>query len=708
MRWIVLTLALLAAAVSVKPAASESAPSAWVEDPAASAWVEDGSAAVRLIAATTTTGRADTLMLALQFRLAEGWKVYWRSPGDAGYPPSVDWSGSDNLAAAHMLWPAPSRFTVLGMDTVGYEGAAVLPVRVTLARAQAPAHFRAAVDYLACADICVPHAADLTLDLPAGLPAPSAFAHLIARAESSVPTAGPLPGLDVASVNTSGRGDNLTLHVQVTADAPLQAPQVFVEGPEDYAFGAPGAPVADGPGRVRFDIPVHGAELAVAPLDGAAVTVTLLNGQHGIERHLTVGAASTAAPTDAAPGPSFALVLALGLLGGLILNLMPCVLPVLSIKLLSVIGHGGGDRRMVRLGFLASAAGILASFLVLAAAITLLKAGGAAVGWGLQFQQPWFLIVMIVVVGLFAANLWDLFEIRLPETVADAGVHAGHVHGLGGHFLTGALATLLATPCSAPFLGTAVGYALPRSGVDVFAVFIAVGLGLALPYLAVAAFPQVATRLPRPGRWMVHLRRVLGVALAATALWLVFVLAATTGLAGALLIAAAAAVAVALVVVAIRCGGRTRRAAAAGALLDAAIAVAAPAALRGGGGTDEVVSEHWQPLDRAAIAAHVAAGQVVFVNVTADWCLTCKVNERLVLAAEPVVSLLASPDVVAMQGDWTRPDDGIARYLASFGRYGIPFDAVYGPGTPNGEALPELLTPDLVIAALERAATPAR
>jgi suppressor for copper-sensitivity B len=379
------------------------------------------------------------------------------------------------------------------------------------------------------------------------------------------------------------------------------------------------------------------------------------------------------------------------------------VLPVLSIKLLGVVSHGGGDVRKVRLSFLASAAGILCSFLILAGALATLKAMGAMVGWGMQFQQPWFLIAMTLVVSVFAGNLFGLFEIRLPRLIADAGERAGHVSGLGGHFLTGALATLLATPCSAPFLGTAVGFALAQGTLEILAVLLAVGIGLAAPYLAVAVFPRLATRLPRPGPWMTVLRRILGLALAVTAAWLVSVLMAQIGGAGALAIGALAAATVGATTLSARASsGATARVAAAAALVLVLASFVIPQrpGLDGNGNARGL----WRAFDERSIPDLVAAGHVVLVNVTADWCITCKVNETLVLARDDVREKLASDGVVAMQGDWTRPDPAISNYLARFGRYGIPFDAVYGPGLPHGEALPELLTAEIVIAALERAA----
>ena len=283
-----------------------------------------------------------------------------------------------------------------------------------------------------------------------------------------------------------------------------------------------------------------------------------------------------------------------------------------------------------------------------------LKAAGAAAGWGIQFQQPVFLALMTAVMAGFAANLWGLFEIPLPRAFAALAEGEGR---LAGPFFTGVLATLLATPCSAPFLGTAVGFALARGPEEILAVFLTLGIGLALPYLLVAALPRLATALPRPGRWMLTLRRLLGLALAGTALWLGWLLAVALH--------------------------------------------AVPA-------TQTLQSEtiRWHPFDPAAINVEVAAGHVVFVDVTADWCLTCLANQRLVLDRPEIAARLNDPAgrVLALRADWTRPDEAISRYLASFGRYGVPFNAVYGPGAPAGLPLPELLSREAVLDGLARAA----
>jgi suppressor for copper-sensitivity B len=692
---------VLALFVTLAPAG----PAGAADQSGASAWVQTDHGAVRLLAAVQAVGEGTSVPIALQFRMKPGWHIYWRTPGDAGYPPRADWTGSTNLASAEVSWPVPHRFSVLDVETIGYEDGVVLPIEARLQRPGEPLALRATVDYLTCADICVPYVAELALELPAGEARPSAFAHDVARARALVPDRGRAHGLTVERVRLSGNAADAAIAVDLRATEPLISPDVFVEAPAPLAFGAPEVSVSNDGRIATLTVAVFNSEGIGRTLDGLPITLTIVDGERTLEQPATVGAVAegriagfSAVGANAAP---LAAMLALALLGGLILNLMPCVLPVLSMKLLAVVGHGGGQKRAVRAGFVAAAAGILFSFLVLAGVLVALQATGHVIGWGLQFQQPWFLTAMILVVTLFACNLWGVFEVPLPRAFGLADKRAGSVRGLAGHFLTGALATLLATPCSAPFLGAAIGFALSRGSAEIFVIFTAVALGLALPYLSVAAFPALATRLPKPGPWMIVLRRVLGLALAGTAVWLVSVLVGVIGLTGALAVGGIAA-AIAALLAARQWIPQRFRVAGAGAV--AALALAAflipakpPADAR------PVDESAWQPLEPERIAALVAEGCTVFVNVTADWCLTCKVNERLVLARDPVRTRLADEEVVAMRGDWTLADDRIARYLAGFGRYGIPFDAVYGPALPHGEALPELLSAEVVTEALARA-----
>lgn len=694
------------------------APSVAAAGDAASDWQEFEEGRVRLVAASTGVGTADEMRLGLEFELAPDWKVYWRAPGDAGYPPDIDWTGSRNLAATEMLWPVPGRFEVLGLQSVGYGKHVILPIRAQVREPGRPLAVRAAVDYLVCADICVPRQAELALTIPAGSDGPSEHAHAIGRFESLVPGPPAAAGMHIESVETRGEGEGAVLRVALGADPPLNGPDIFVEAPDEAMFGAPEVRLEDGGRRAVIEVTAVRGRDGGGGFAGVPVTLTIADGERGAETEAVpvAGAQGALAASSAGAGGGsagagparLAAMLGLALLGGLILNLMPCVLPVLSLKVLGVLGAGGAERRQIRLGFVASAAGIVASFLLLAAGAVALKLAGAAVGWGIQFQQPLFVIALVAIITLFAANLWGLFEIPLPSWLAGAGGGHGQPHSLAGHFATGAFATLLATPCSAPFLGTAVGFALAHGPGEILAIFTMLGLGMALPYLLVAAVPQVAQRLPRPGRWMVTVKRVLALALAATAAWLLTVLAAQQGTAAAAAVALLMLATLPVLALRRRLHQLGRRAAALGVLVLVAMAFVVPGWLpstqaSASAGPAAPAKGLWQPFQRDAVAGLVADGKTVFVDVTADWCITCQVNKTAVLDRAPVAEQLAADGVVAMRADWTRPDDAIAAYLARHGRYGIPFNIVYGPGAPEGVLLPELLTTDAVLRALEKA-----
>lgn len=612
----------------------------------ASSWAEDQAGSVRLLSAVSATGDLTEIRLGLEFQLKEGWKIYWRTPGDAGYPPELHWDGSKNLSTAEILWPAPTRFILGDLQNYGYSGTVVLPVVATLTEAGRPLHLRLRLDYLACEHICVPMTATLSLDIPAGLAYPTNFTHVIEQFVAQVPDDNPARGLTVEKAEVVTGGAVPSLRVTVRGDDPLDGPDVFVEPDTVALFAAPQVEVQGN--RAVLTLPVVDGTLKRALTDGP-LTLTVTDG----DRNFTTTMTPVPAVTAETP---WLLMLGLAILGGFILNLMPCVLPVLSLKILGVVHYGGAARGHIRAAFLASAAGIVVSFLLLAGAALILKAAGAAVGWGIQFQNPWFLGVMVGILLLFALNLWGWFEISLPHWLMRSATsdRVPH-HTLLGHFLSGAFATLLATPCSAPFLGTAVGFALARGPVEILAIFTALGLGMAIPYLLVAAWPRAAQALPKPGAWMVVLKKVLALALLGTAVWLGSILVTVLGEQSA-----------------------TRA-------------------------DNTAATDVWQPFDLSAIPGLVADGKRVFVDVTADWCITCKINKAAVLDRDTVRQLLDAPDVVRMRADWTRPDPAISHYMAEFGRYGIPFNIVYGPGAPRGLVLPELLTEQAVTDALDRA-----
>lgn len=665
-------------------------------------WVRDDAVSARLISGNDGVGSDAVVPLGLEVQLADGWHTYWRSPGEAGLPPQLDWSRSQtdagNLQSATLLYPAPHRYTAYGLETVGYRDHVLFPIDAVLRQKGLALNADVSVDLLVCSSICVPKHFDLKLTVPAGAAQAGAETALLHQARAQLPTDADNAGILLVGI----ANDEHHLIFNITSRDSLSHPDVFVEDDKNIGFGAP---------VVKIDPQGHSAMLTVAPVDtlpssdalsGLPVTLTFVDNDKATEIKTKVpSTALPPAPLVEAPQPRFMIALLFALLGGFILNLMPCVLPVLSLKILSVVSHGGGEMRVVRHSFIVTAAGIVFSFLILACATAALKHFGMALGWGVQFQQPAFLMFLILLLTFFAANLWDLFDIPLPRFLADRMDPQYHPK-LAGDFATGAFATLLATPCSAPFLGTAVGFALASGVTEIFVIFFALGLGMAMPYLAVALFPGLATRLPKPGAWMNYLRWFLGAALALTAVWLTWVLAAqiTADYATVFGLFMSAI----LILLALKKRGHK-----AGLITLGIVEICIVALLLGFNGSQKPkmhdAERHWLPFDQNALDADIAEGKVVFLDVTADWCLTCKANMRFALSDDAVVQRLFHDDVIAMQGDWTNPDPVIGDLLHKYGRFGIPFNAVYGPGAPQGIVLPELLTASAVLKALGQAET---
>lgn len=655
---------------------------------AATAWGGDARAQVRLIGGGTGEGARGAA--GIEFRYAPGWHGYWRTPGDAGIPPMLDWSGSRNAGPARVVWPAPRRLVVEGLQNGIYEGDFILPVEFDVADPQAASALAVAIDYAACSNICIPLHADLSLSLPRG-PDDGLEAARIAAARASVPGAPGAAGLVVQSVRSEAYGSAAKLVVTLrSSTAPFAAPDLFVEGAGDGLPPAPAVTLADDRHTAILTIPLPSRWNAATPL-----TLTVVDGDRAAEF------SGPSAPLIAATAPWLTILIS-ALVGGLILNLMPCVLPILSIKLFGLARHAGAGRRAVRLGFLATAAGIMSCFLALATALVGLKLYGATLGWGIQFQQPWFLAGMAALTTVFAASFFEWLPIGIPRIFLRQGSAS---HGaLAEAFLAGVFSTLLATPCSAPFVGTAVGFALAGGPTAILAVFLCLGLGMAMPFLAVALFPAAVAWLPRPGAWMLRLRQGLGLLLLGTGIWLLMILGSVSGLAAAV---SAATVLAALLGFRFWITHRPRGLERAWpGVLTASLALAACAAAllpARSAGDRGATDAGWQTFDQAALDRAIAAGDTVLVDVTATWCLTCKVNDLAVLDTAPVQARLARPGVHRMRADWSRPDSAIAAYLQRFGRFGIPLDVVYGPGRPAGEALPELLSLGALVAALDHA-----
>lgn len=686
-------LVLLAIWLSIfAPEKSQAAQSDTFSNPAVTAQLisaEDG-----------VTSDAGTVSLGLALSFGEGWKGYWRTPGEVGLAPQVDWSGSTNLRSAEIFWPAPDRFEAFGIENFGYSKEVVLPIRVMLTTAGKPLDLKARVSLLTCSNVCVPNDFELALSLSNGVGIDTSSAKLIAANVARIPDSAEDSSIEVLAAAIDEKATSLVITAR-SAD-PFTSIDVFPEFGPLVTFGKPDI-------RFNHDRKEVWAQLPINAWSGdhsaPAITIT------DVGRAVTAPISLT---SDAPPPPySFAVstpdvmqliaVAMIAFLGGLILNVMPCVLPVLSIKLSSIVKAPGQSARAVRNGFLFCALGVLTFVWGLATVLLVLKWIGVSVGWGVQFQSPVFVTFMFVVMVAFSANLFGAFEISLPAALQDRLGPGQYRSGYIADFGTGLLAAVLATPCSAPFLGTAIAFAMAGRSLDVVVIFTALGLGLALPYLLVAARPDLVNRLPRPGKWMVLIKIVLGGLLLATAIWLLSVLVGVAGFITAGFVASTTAVLVLASSTEVLNNSSKR------VLLSAFFL----APLFGAGiipnferGSTAVAAEtYWQAFEPGNIARHVSEGNTVFVDVTADWCLTCKANKSLVLDRSPVADRLAEMSLIAMQADWTRPNEDISRFLERHNRYGIPFNVVYGPGAPTGIALPEILTPTLVLDAIEAASS---
>jgi suppressor for copper-sensitivity B len=618
----------------------------------------------QLVSSLLGTGQNKQIQAGVAVTLDKDWKTYWRTAGETGLAPVFDWHGSTNVKDVKILYPAPTRFTEQDTDGFGYADSVTFPVEITPEHIGQAISLRLKLDLLVCNQLCVPETHRLSLDIPAGKAVVSPAANTIAQALVALPIKGAQPIFTLEKIWIAQDEQDNKIYLKAVAhseEPPAESADMFVEHPSFPMLG-PAVFTYDAPlQRLEIRMPFHTTdtlETIEKSLQGGALTLTYTDGiGHAFENALRLSVAPLAL-TPAKPLAAIALhsldlrILLFAFLGGLILNLMPCVLPVLSLKILSVVSHGGKDHRIHRKeifkNFMASALGILFSFWVMAGALAALKSAGQSIGWGIQFQHAGFLLFLITLLLIFAANMWGFFEIPLPRFIAKtASKTHEHTPTMTGHFMTGAFATLLATPCTAPFLGTAVGFALAREAFDIYAVFTFLGLGLAAPYIVLALSPRIFKYMPKPGKWMLTLRKILAVALLVTAAWLLNVLVTVT--------------------------------------------------------TQATLDEGWVAFNEALIKPAVENGKTVIVDVTADWCLTCKANKRLVLEQDDIMDALSNPNILRLQADWTQRDETISTYLKKYGRYGIPFNIVYGPAAPEGIILSELLTKKEVLDALAQA-----
>ena len=650
------------------------------------------------------------LWLGLQIDHQPDWHTYWKNPGDSGLPTTLAWQLPAGVTAGDIAWPTPGKLPVGPLMNYGYKGRLLLPVPATVTSAfnGKTLEVKLSAQWLVCKDVCIPQQGDFTLSVPARA---STALHGAAfeAARAAVPQ--PAPGVKAeAQLADSAK----TLRVSISGlPAALQG--------KDLAFFAETAGVIEPAAKVgarweggvwhanvpvayqRFESPTQMNAVLVAPgvATGVQVGFAIAGSWPAIVAPGT-GAPATAAAAPPPPAMGLGLALVFALIGGALLNLMPCVFPILSLKLLGFSGHAH-SRRALLAGGLAYTAGVVLSFVALAALLLVLRAGGEQIGWGFQLQSPLFIAALAVLFTVIALNLAGLFEFGtlLPSGLASMRLR----HPLADSALTGVLAVAVASPCTAPFMGAALGLAFALPTVQALSLFAALGVGMALPYLAASAWPGLARAMPRPGAWMATFKTAMAFPMLATVVWLAWVLGQQTGNDG---VTALLAVLVTLAFALWAWGridsGRVARAAwstTGVVLLGAVLTWALPSWREASAATASAsADERWQPWSAERVAALNAEGRMVFVDFTAAWCVTCQVNKRTTLGDDKLLADLDAKRVVLMKADWTLRDAAISDELSRLGRHGVPVYAIYKPGQALPTLLPELLSPQLVRDAL--------
>lgn len=660
---------------------------------------------VRAIAEQNKVSGGETIRIGLEQTIYPGWHTYWKNPGDSGTPTGVTWTLPEGFAVSELEWPTANKIPFGPLTNYGYEGQTILLQNLTLPTdiGDEPFALNGKVDLLVCHDICIPETHDIFLVFNGS---DMAEPQRIIAAENKLPLSFDWPS------NFSAQGDQFTVTTKLEDSSLLEGAQNITFLPEEWGAvdNTAEANLTRSENGFTITQQLGGRDLSEISILPFVLSYTDVMGE-AKSIHITATPAPIAVPTSTDNAGStitiFSAIL-FALLGGIILNLMPCVFPVLSMKALSLVNLQGKEEAKARGYGLFYTAGILVSFAAIGGILLLLKSGGAQIGWGFQLQNPVVILTLAYLVFVIGLNLAGLFEFSgrlgkigtLTQKLSDKDGHRGA-------FFTGVLATLVATPCTAPFMGAALGFALTQPAIISMIVFLTLGLGLALPYLALCFIPALRSKLPKPGAWMLTFRQFLSFPMFLTAVWLIWVLAQQAGSIG-VLMGLSGMVFIALIswlVKVMPASGKLRLFSVALLGLSALFifyTFTVSNSMTHIETAEENEAQNWSNFTPAKLETLLASDAPVFTNMTAAWCITCKVNEKIALKTETVTILFANKGIEYLKGDWTNQDSDITHYLNNFGRQGVPLYVYYGPRDaktgmrPEPVVLPQLLTAGIV------------
>ena len=650
-------------------------------------WVYNDKSKVRLISPKTHTDNQDEIIIGLEYELDPGWKTYWKSPGGGGFPQKIVWENSKNIRSLDVEWPTPINFEILGLSSIGYEEKVIFPLKLKLINKNEITKIKLNTNYLVCKHICIPGNADLYLEIPPGNGIYTDFFYDIEKVRSSLPSSNiNLSELLEISASTTKYSNKIEIKIVAESNKSFVNPNIFIHTP----FGLP---IVKPINEYSFNLKKLNSKFIYDSNqfseNNFLIEITLNDKNHNYKLIKKINIEDKVSHSNI--NNPVVYILLISLVGGFILNLMPCVFPVLSIKLMSVLNN---QHRNIRLSFFYTTLGILFSFLVLALSFLILRELQYSISWGMQFQEPYFLIFILIVITIFTLNTVGLFEIDLPSSLKNSNIFNKGNSFFAKNFFNGFFATLLATPCTAPFIGTAITAAFTQSSFMLFLIFMFMGLGMSLPYIVISILPKLIFLFPKPGKWMMYIKYILSVLLLLTIIWILNILLSFYNFYFVLIYI----LTVSFLVYSIKKNFLKYSI----SLLSIIILLAAPSFTFFEQNKISNENKKWSDFSDINIDNLIANKKLVFIDITADWCATCQFNKINVLQTKSIQKAFEENEIILVRADWTKPSNEIEIYLKKYNRFGIPFNAFFSEKFPNGLLLSEILSRKEVLNSIKK------
>ncbi len=649
-------------------------------------WSVGETSKLRLISAYSQND-SKNFMIGLEYQMDPGWKTYWKSPGDGGFAQSISWENSTNVKNVNILWPTPIEFEILGLTSLGYQNDIIFPLEIELEDELKNTFLNLHITFLICKEICIPGDATIFLEIPSGEKKLTNNYYDLEKALSLLPKED-FNGSYLKKINFNVFNDDThsTIQLIFESDKNFVSPKIFLHSP----FGLP---VIKNSLNYSNDSKKITANFKfdkdLISKNNFPLEVSISDVNHNFKQVLNVEVNDK--PLRSKINQTFIYYILISLLAGLILNVMPCVFPVLSIKLMSVFSS---NEHNARVSFVTTALGIIFSFVLLGLIFLLLQYFKVSIAWGMQFQQPYFLIFISLIIFLFMMNMFGQFEITLPPEISNLIFFGTTNNKNTKDFFNGFFATLMATPCSAPFVGIAITAAFTQSYAIGISIFLFMGVGMSLPYLLIALFPKLINYLPKPGKWMVYIKYLLGLLLLATVLWLFNILLNFFNY----------YFIISLIIFFLLLSYRQKIPFQKNIISVIVLLVIFSSSSFSFFQQNRVfeIEKDWLNFYDITLDKLINENKIVFLDITADWCATCQFNKINVLNSETIISLFKENDVTLIRADWTKPNDKINLFLEKYDRFGIPFNAFFSPNFPEGILLSELLSEKEMIDAINK------